>query len=57
MDDLMHDSSDEAIADVEAFLKEVKPFVAGWEADFGKGASSSGTPFPRKDSRSGSTAG
>ena len=36
MDDLMHDSSDEAIADVEAFLKEVKPFVAGWEADFGK---------------------
>jgi len=36
MDDLMHDSSDEAIADVEAFLKEVKPLVAGWEADFGK---------------------
>lgn len=36
MDDLMHDSSDEAIADVEAFLKEVKPFVAGWETDFGK---------------------
>ena len=32
----MHDSSDKAIADVEAYLKEVKPLVAGWEADFGK---------------------
>ena len=36
LDDLMHDSSDEAIADVEAFMKQVKPLVAGWEADFGK---------------------
>ena len=36
MDELMHDSSDESIAEVEAFLKEVKPLVAGWEADFGK---------------------
>ena len=36
MDELMHDSSDEAIADVEAFMKQVKPLVAGWEADFGK---------------------
>ncbi len=36
MDELMHDSSDEAIAEVEAFLNEVKPLVAGWEADFGK---------------------
>ena len=36
LDQLMHDSSDEAIAEVENFLKEVKPLVAGWEADFGK---------------------
>ena len=36
MDELMHDSSDEAIADVEAFMTQVKPLVAGWEADFGK---------------------
>ncbi len=36
LDELMHDSSDKAIADVEAYLKEVKPLVAGWEADFGK---------------------
>ena len=36
LDDLMHDSSDKAIADVEAYLNEVKPLVAGWEADFGK---------------------
>ena len=35
-DELMLDSSDEAIADVEAFMKQVKPLVAGWEADFGK---------------------
>lgn len=36
MDDLMHDSSDESIAVVEALLKKAKPYVAGWEADFGK---------------------
>lgn len=36
MDDLMHDSSDEALADVEAFMRQVQPLVAGWEADFGK---------------------
>ena len=36
MDELLHDSSDKALAEVEAFLKEVKPLVAGWEADFGK---------------------
>ena len=36
LDELMLDSSDEAIADVEAFLKDVKPLVLGWEADFGK---------------------
>ena len=36
LDELMHDSSDKAIADVEAYLEEVKPLVAGWEADFGK---------------------
>ena len=36
MQELMHDSSDEAIATVEALLKKAKPYVAGWEADFGK---------------------
>ena len=36
LDELMLDSSDEAIAEVEAFMKQVKPLVAGWEADFGK---------------------
>ena len=36
IDDLMHDSSDESIAIVEALLKKTKPHVAGWEADFGK---------------------
>jgi spermidine/putrescine transport system substrate-binding protein len=36
MDELMYDSSDESIAVVEALLKQAKPFVAGWEADFGK---------------------
>ena len=36
LDDLMYDSSDESIAEVEAFLKKAKKLVAGWEADFGK---------------------
>jgi len=36
MQQLMFDSSDEAIADVENFMKDVKDLVAGWEADFGK---------------------
>ena len=36
LDDLMHDSSDESIAAVEAYLKQVKDGVLGWEADFGK---------------------
>lgn len=36
IDDLMLDSSDESIAAVEAFMKQVKELVAGWEADFGK---------------------
>ena len=36
MDDLMHDSSDESIAVVETLLKKAKPYIAGWEADFGK---------------------
>ena len=36
LDELMYDSSDESIADVEAFLRLAKPLVAGWEADFGK---------------------
>ena len=34
--DLMKDSSDESLAAVEAYLKEVKDGVLGWEADFGK---------------------
>ena len=36
IDELMHDSSDESLAAVEAYLKQVKDLVAGWEADFGK---------------------
>ena len=36
MEELMRDSSDEAIAEVEAFMNDVKPLVAGWEADFGQ---------------------
>ena len=34
--ELMHDSSDASIADVENYLREVKEGVLGWEADFGK---------------------
>lgn len=33
---LMNDSSDEAIADVERMLKLAKKNIAGWEVDFGK---------------------
>ena len=36
LEELMHDSSDESIAIVEAILKKTKPNVSGWEADFGK---------------------
>ena len=36
LEELLKDSSDQSIADVEAFLSEAKPLVAGWEADFGK---------------------
>ena len=36
MDELMLDSSDAALSEVEGFMKQVKPLVAGWEADFGK---------------------
>ena len=36
LQDLMYDSSDESIAAVEAYLKQVKDGVLGWEADFGK---------------------
>ena len=36
MDEVMYDASDESIALVEAFLKQAKHLVAGWEADFGK---------------------
>lgn len=34
--DLMFDCTDESLSDVEEFMAEVKPLVAGWEADFGK---------------------
>ena len=36
LDDLMRDSSDESIAAVENYLRQVKDGVLGWEADFGK---------------------
>ena len=36
LDELMKDASDESLAAVEAYLKQVKDLVAGWEADFGK---------------------
>jgi len=36
LQELMADSSDESIAAVEAYLKQVKDGVLGWEADFGK---------------------
>ena len=36
MDEVMYDASDDSIALVEAFLKQAKRLVAGWEADFGK---------------------
>jgi len=36
LDGLMYDSSDKALADVEAYMSGVKDHVAGWEADFGK---------------------
>jgi len=36
LEELMYDSSDRSIADVEAFLRAGKHLVAGWEADFGK---------------------
>lgn len=36
LDELMWDSSDETIAAVESYMAQVKPLVAGWEADFGK---------------------
>ncbi len=36
VEDLMNDNSPEAIALAEQYLKELKPNIAGWEADFGK---------------------
>ncbi len=36
LDELMYDSSDESLAEVENYMKQVKDLVAGWEADFGK---------------------
>ena len=36
LQELMSDSSDASLAAVEAYLKQVKDGVLGWEADFGK---------------------
>ena len=36
LQELMWDSSDDSIAAVESYLKQVKDGVLGWEADFGK---------------------
>lgn len=36
LDSLMYDNTDESIAMVEELLMQAKPYVAGWEADFGK---------------------
>lgn len=36
LEEVCFDTSAESIAKVEAFLNEVKPNIAGWEADFGK---------------------
>ncbi len=36
VEDLMNDNSPEAIHLAEQYLKELKPNIAGWEADFGK---------------------
>ena len=36
IDDLMYDSSDKSIADVEEYMSEMRHRIAGWEADFGK---------------------
>lgn len=36
LDGLMNYTSDDDIAAVEEYMKQVKPLVAGWEADFGK---------------------
>ena len=36
LDSITRDASDPSIAKVEELLKKAKPYVAGWEADFGK---------------------
>ena len=36
VEELSYDASAESIARVEAYLNEMKPNIAGWEADFGK---------------------
>lgn len=36
VEQLMNDNSPEAIALAEKYLKDLKPNIAGWEADFGK---------------------
>ena len=45
MDELMSDSSDSSLADVERHMKEVKKHIAGWEADFGKELMSQGAGY------------
>ena len=35
-DDLMYYTSDEALEEFERYMADVRPLVAGWEADFGK---------------------
>ena len=36
LDELMTDASYESLEAVESYMKQVRPLVAGWEADFGK---------------------
>ena len=36
VEQLMNDNSPEAIALAEQYQKDLKPNIAGWEADFGK---------------------
>lgn len=36
MDELMLDSSEETLSQIESYMKDVRNYIAGWEADFGK---------------------
>ena len=59
VEQLMNDNSPQAIALAEKYLKEMKPNIAGWEADFGKemmtknrrGSTSPGAATPSGPSR------